>query len=107
MKRLDALGCARMALAASFAIGAASASAAEDLKIGTVLSFSQVMGVYGNAILDGMNFAIEEAGGAVAGRRMNHPLRTRRHAKKERGFDFAQLGVLRGSSWLRLLTADC
>lgn len=70
MKRLNALACARMALAASFAIGAGSASAAEDLKIGTVLSFSQVMGVYGNAILDGMNFAIEEAGGSVAGRKI-------------------------------------
>jgi branched-chain amino acid transport system substrate-binding protein len=70
MKKLNALGCARVALAASFAIGAVSASAAEDLKIGTVLSFSQVMGVYGNAILDGMNFAIEEAGGSVAGRKI-------------------------------------
>lgn len=70
MKRLNALSCARIALAASFTIGAGCASAAEDLKIGTVLSFSQVMGVYGNAILDGMNFAIEEAGGSVAGRKI-------------------------------------
>lgn len=61
---------ARAALTATLAFGAISASAAEDLKIGTVLSFSQVMGVYGNAILDGMNLAIEEAGGSVAGRKI-------------------------------------
>lgn len=60
----------RQAVAASLVLAAATASAAEDLKIGTVLSFSQVMGVYGNAILDGMNFAIEEAGGSVAGRKL-------------------------------------
>ena len=47
-----------------------AAQAADDLKIGTVLSFSQVMGVYGSAILDGMNLAIDEAGGTVAGRRI-------------------------------------
>jgi branched-chain amino acid transport system substrate-binding protein len=64
------LTCARAALATTLAFGAISAHAAEDLKIGTVLSFSQVMGVYGNAILDGMNLAIEEAGGSVAGRKI-------------------------------------
>lgn len=64
------LTCARAALATTLAFGAISASAADDLKIGTVLSFSQVMGVYGNAILDGMNLAIEEAGGSVAGRKI-------------------------------------
>lgn len=71
MKRLkNPLTFARAALATSLAFGTISASAAEDLKIGTVLSFSQVMGVYGNAILDGMNLAIEEAGGSVAGRKI-------------------------------------
>jgi branched-chain amino acid transport system substrate-binding protein len=60
----------RVAAAAALVLAAASATAAEDLKVGTVLSFSQVMGVYGNAILDGMNFAIEEAGGSVAGRKI-------------------------------------
>jgi branched-chain amino acid transport system substrate-binding protein len=61
----------RGALAAAVvALTAGSSFAADDLKIGTVLSFSQVMGVYGNAILDGMNLAIEEAGGSVAGRRI-------------------------------------
>lgn len=64
------LTCARAVLATTLAFGAISASAADDLKIGTVLSFSQVMGVYGNAILDGMNLAIEEAGGSVAGRKI-------------------------------------
>lgn len=62
--------CARTTLATLLAFGAISAHAADDLKIGTVLSFSQVMGVYGNAILDGMNLAIEEAGGSVAGRKI-------------------------------------
>ncbi|HSW19074.1 MAG TPA: ABC transporter substrate-binding protein [Ramlibacter sp.] len=60
----------RTAVAAALVLAGASASAADDLKIGTVLSFSQVMGVYGNAILDGMNLAIEEAGGSVAGRKI-------------------------------------
>ncbi len=60
----------RMTLATGLALAATSTFAAEDLKIGTVLSFSQVMGVYGNAILDGMNLAIEEAGGSVAGRKI-------------------------------------
>lgn len=60
----------RRIAAASLMLAAASASAAEDLKVGTVLSFSQVMGVYGNAILDGMNLAVEEAGGQVAGRKI-------------------------------------
>ena len=61
----------RLALVAGAALGLVSAAqAAEDLKIGTVLSYSQVMGVYGNAILDGMNLAIEEAGGTVAGRKI-------------------------------------
>ena len=55
---------------AAVASASVSAFAAQDLKIGTVLSFSQVMGVYGNAILDGMNLAIEEAGGSVAGRKI-------------------------------------
>jgi len=61
-------------LASTLALVATIASngavAAEDLKVGTVLSFSQVMGVYGNSILDGMNLAIEEAGGSVAGRKI-------------------------------------
>ncbi len=60
----------RLALAATAFAAAGNALAADDLKVGTVLSFSQVMGVYGNAILDGMNLAIEEAGGSVAGRKI-------------------------------------
>lgn len=61
---------ARAVAATALAATATVATAADDLKIGTVLSFSQVMGVYGNAILDGMNLAIEEAGGSVAGRKI-------------------------------------
>lgn len=59
---------AAVAIAAS--VGANAASAAPDLKIGAVLSLSQVMGVYGKGILDGLNFAVEEAGGSVAGRKI-------------------------------------
>lgn len=60
----------RTAIAAALVFAGGAANATTDLKIGTVLSFSQVMGVYGNAILDGMNLAIEEAGGSVAGRKI-------------------------------------
>lgn len=60
----------RSLAAAALTVLAGTAGAADDLKIGTVLSFSQVMGVYGNAILDGINLAIEEAGGTVAGRKI-------------------------------------
>jgi branched-chain amino acid transport system substrate-binding protein len=49
---------------------AGTAGAAEDIKVGTVLSFSQVMGVYGNAIMDGFRLAVEEAGGQAAGRKI-------------------------------------
>src|ERR1700712_1631484 len=58
------------ALSLLLVAASASAGAAEDLKIGTVLSFSQVMGVYGNAIFDGMNLAVDEVGGMVAGRKI-------------------------------------
>lgn len=70
MKQTMKIARARTAIAAALVFAGSAASAAEDLKIGTVLSFSQVMGVYGNAILDGMNLAIEEAGGSVAGRKI-------------------------------------
>lgn len=49
---------------------ASVAHAGQDLKVGTVLSFSQVMGIYGNAIMDGFRLAVEEAGGEVAGRKI-------------------------------------
>jgi len=58
-----------IAAASLLAIGTA-ATAAEDIKVGTVLSFSQVMGVYGNAIMDGFKMAVDEAGGTVAGRKI-------------------------------------
>ena len=63
----------RLRLTAATLAGLASATcahAAEDLKVGTVLSFSQVMGVYGNAIMDGFKLAVDEAGGQVAGRKI-------------------------------------
>lgn len=58
-----------VAAASLLALGTA-ATAAEDIKVGTVLSFSQVMGVYGNAIMDGFKMAVDEAGGSVAGRKI-------------------------------------
>jgi branched-chain amino acid transport system substrate-binding protein len=58
-----------LAAASLMAFGTA-ATAAEDIKVGTVLSFSQVMGVYGNAIMDGFKMAVDEAGGSVAGRKI-------------------------------------
>jgi branched-chain amino acid transport system substrate-binding protein len=64
--RLRRLLCASTCLLA--AVG--GAHAAPDLKVGTVLSFSQVMGIYGNAIMDGFRLAVEEAGGEVAGRKI-------------------------------------
>lgn len=69
-KTLDFLSRVRHLVAAGLMLAAAGTAAAEDLKVGTVLSFSQVMGVYGNMVLDGMNLAIEEAGGNVAGRKI-------------------------------------
>lgn len=65
--RLHAL---RVAVATLVTSLAATAGAAEDIKVGTVLSFSQVMGVYGNAIMDGFRLALEEAGGQAAGRKI-------------------------------------
>lgn len=60
----------RVAVATLVAGLATTAHAADDIKVGTVLSFSQVMGVYGNAIMDGFRLALEEAGGQAAGRKI-------------------------------------
>jgi len=60
----------RMVAISAIVMSSLTAHAAEDLRIGTVLSFSQVMGIYGNAIMDGMRLAVEEAGGQVAGRKI-------------------------------------
>lgn len=56
--------------AAAMALASAGMASAQDIKVGTVLSFSQVMGIYGNAIMDGFRLAVEEAGGQVAGRKI-------------------------------------
>lgn len=66
--RVHALRTAIATLVAGLATS--SAIAADDIKVGTVLSFSQVMGVYGNAIMDGFRLALEEAGGQAAGRKI-------------------------------------
>jgi branched-chain amino acid transport system substrate-binding protein len=60
----------RTGVALLTATAGTAATAAEDLKVGTVLSFSQVMGIYGNAIMDGFRLAVEQAGGQVAGRKI-------------------------------------
>ena len=60
----------RTGVALLTAAAGTAATAAEDLKVGTVLSFSQVMGIYGNAIMDGFRLAVEQAGGQVAGRKI-------------------------------------
>ena len=62
--------CLHALAAASLMAFGTAATAAEDIKVGTVLSFSQVMGVYGNAIMDGFKMAVDEAGGSVAGRKI-------------------------------------
>lgn len=64
------MGLLRTTVAALCAATITASAAAEDLKVGTVLSFSQVMGVYGNAIMDGFRLAVDEAGGQVAGRKI-------------------------------------
>jgi branched-chain amino acid transport system substrate-binding protein len=64
------IACLHAVAAASLLAFGTAATAAEDIKIGTVLSFSQVMGVYGNAIMDGFKMAVDEAGGSVAGRKI-------------------------------------
>jgi len=64
--KLRRLCCTTICLLAA----AGRAQAAPDLKVGTVLSFSQVMGIYGNAIMDGFRLAVDEAGGEVAGRKI-------------------------------------
>ncbi len=58
------------AACAALAAGLAPASAAEDIKVGTVISLAGVFGVYGNAALESFNMAIEEAGGQAAGRKI-------------------------------------
>lgn len=70
MKSLVSTTPMRVIAAASLLAFGTAATAAEDLKVGTVLSFSQVMGVYGNAIMDGFKMAVDEAGGSVAGRKI-------------------------------------
>lgn len=47
-----------------------AAAQGKDLKVGLLLPFSQVFAVYGEAIKEGFDLAIEEAGGQVAGRKI-------------------------------------
>ncbi|MES2402431.1 MAG: ABC transporter substrate-binding protein, partial [Pseudomonadota bacterium] len=58
------------AMALSFAASTPAAAQGKDLKVGLLLPFSQVFAVYGEAIKEGFDLAIEEAGGQVAGRKI-------------------------------------
>jgi len=59
-----------VAVALSLASGAPAIAQGKDLKIGLLLPFSQVFAVYGEAIKEGFDLAIEEAGGQVVGRKI-------------------------------------
>lgn len=70
MRRFHALHqAALLALAAAIA-PAAQAQQGKELKVGLLLPFSQVFAVYGEAVREGFDLAIEEAGGQVAGRKI-------------------------------------
>jgi branched-chain amino acid transport system substrate-binding protein len=57
-----------LAIAAAFALPGAALAQAKDLKIAMLLPSSAVFALYGEAIMDGFNLALEEAGGKAAGR---------------------------------------
>ena len=61
---------AALTLAAIAALGLPAAASAQgkDLKIAMLLPSSQVFAVYGEAVMEGFNLALEEAGGKAAGR---------------------------------------
>ena len=50
------------AMAMSFAVCGPASAQGKDLKVGLLLPFSQVFAVYGEAIKEGFDLAIEEAG---------------------------------------------
>lgn len=58
------------ALALALAAPAIASAQGKELKIGMVLPFSQVFAVYGEAVMEGFNLAIEEAAGQAAGRKV-------------------------------------
>jgi branched-chain amino acid transport system substrate-binding protein len=57
-----------LAIAGAFALPGAALAQAKDLKIAMLLPTSAVFALYGEAIMDGFNLALEEAGGKAAGR---------------------------------------
>jgi len=57
-------------LALTAAVTPAAFAQGKDLKVGLLLPFSQVFAVYGEAVREGFDLAIEEAGGQVAGRKV-------------------------------------
>ncbi len=69
MKALKNTGLAA-AMALSFAVSTPAVAQGKDLKVGLLLPFSQVFAVYGEAVKEGFDLAIEEAGGQVAGRKI-------------------------------------
>lgn len=57
-------------LALTAAVTPAAFAQGKDLKVGLLLPFSQLFAVYGEAVREGFDLAIEEAGGQVAGRKV-------------------------------------
>jgi branched-chain amino acid transport system substrate-binding protein len=57
-------------IAAAFFLPNAASAQAKDLKIAMLLPTSAVFALYGEAIMEGFNLALEEAGGQAAGRKV-------------------------------------
>lgn len=64
----------RTAIAAALALAGAlalpAAAQGKDVKVGLLLPFSQVFAVYGEAVKEGFDLAVEEAGGQAGGRKI-------------------------------------
>lgn len=67
MKRFPRFTLTLLAAAALGSVPAIAAAQAKELKIGLLLPLSQVFAVYGEAVMEGFNLALEEAGGKAGG----------------------------------------
>lgn len=59
-----------LGIAAAFALPSAAMAQAKELKIAMLLPTSAVFALYGEAIMEGFNLALDEAGGQAAGRKV-------------------------------------
>ncbi|MEO5670193.1 MAG: ABC transporter substrate-binding protein [Ramlibacter sp.] len=59
-----------LGIAAAICLPGAAMAQAKDLKIAMLLPTSSVFALYGEAIMEGFNLALEEAGGRAAGRKV-------------------------------------